>query len=72
MDERLTDPLDFAADLSQKLIDDELGRVRRAAASIPEGTQGDCEDCGYWSGRLVSGVCAPCRDRQARLGSFNR
>lgn len=24
---------------------------------------GDCDLCGEWSGRLVGGVCAPCRDR---------
>ena len=72
MDERLTDPLDFAADLSQKLADDEIGRIRRAAAEIPAGSQGDCEDCGYWSSRLIDGTCAPCRDRQERLGSFKR
>lgn len=70
MDERLTDPLDFAADLSQKLAEDEIGRVRRAAASMPEGTQGDCDFCGYWSGRLVNGACAPCRDRNDRMDAL--
>lgn len=70
MDERLTDPLDFAADLSQKLVDDEIGRVRRAAASIPEGTQGDCDFCGYWSSRLVDGACAPCRDHNDRMDAL--
>lgn len=31
--------------------------------AIPPGTPGDCELCGEWSGRLVNGACAPCRDR---------
>ena len=35
----------------------------RAAADIPKGRPGDCDLCGEWSSRLVSGVCAPCRDR---------
>lgn len=70
MEDRILDPLDFAADLSQKLADDEIGRVRRAAASIPEGTQGDCDFCGYWSGRLVEGACAPCRDHNDRMDAL--
>lgn len=72
MDDRLTDPLDYAADLSQKIADAEVSAIRAAAASIPVGAQGDCEDCGYWSSRLIGGICAPCRDRQERLGSFKR
>lgn len=35
----------------------------RAAADIPKGEPGDCETCGEWSGRLVGGMCAPCRDK---------
>lgn len=37
--------------------------VREAAALIPAGEAGDCELCGHWSGRLVGGACAPCRDK---------
>lgn len=29
----------------------------------PAGKPGDCDLCGDWFGRLVGGVCAPCRDR---------
>lgn len=39
-----------------------LKRVREQAAQIPVGNPGDCDLCGEWSGRLVDGVCAPCRD----------
>lgn len=37
--------------------------IRAKAAAIPVGAPGDCDLCGEWSGRLVSGACAPCRDR---------
>lgn len=40
-----------------------IAEVRRKAAMIPKGTPGDCELCGEWSGRLIKGVCAPCRDK---------
>ncbi len=30
---------------------------------LAEGEPGECELCGEWSGRLVNGACAPCRDR---------
>lgn len=35
----------------------------RAAAQLDPGKQGECELCSEWSGRLVNGVCAPCRDK---------
>lgn len=28
----------------------------------PAGKPGDCDLCGEWSGRLIEGACAPCRD----------
>lgn len=40
-----------------------VAAAQRAAAEMPKGEPGDCELCGEWSGRLVRGVCAPCRDR---------
>jgi hypothetical protein len=36
--------------------------ARDKAAQIPAGEPGDCDFCGEWSGRLVGGACAPCRD----------
>jgi hypothetical protein len=30
---------------------------------IPQGKAGDCEICGEWYGRLIQGICAPCRDK---------
>lgn len=37
--------------------------ARRQAAAIPKGAPGECVECGAYMGRLVEGVCAPCRDR---------
>ena len=37
--------------------------TRSKVAAMPEGSPGDCDLCGEWSGRLVNGACAPCRDR---------
>jgi hypothetical protein len=39
-------------------------RLREAAKPLQPGVPGDCELCGEWSGRLVRGVCAPCRDKR--------
>lgn len=38
-------------------------RIRVAAKDIPKGKPGECEMCGEWSGRLINGACAPCRDK---------
>lgn len=56
------------ADITQQREEDiTLARIREAARraqTMPPGEPGDCELCGEWSGRLVRGVCAPCRDRR--------
>lgn len=41
--------------------------VRRAADSIPRGEPGECAECGEHNGRLVDGVCSPCRDFLAEV-----
>lgn len=56
------DVIDRANDLAAQVTDDAVAEVRRAAASIPVGVEGDCDLCGEWSGRLVQGACARCRD----------
>jgi len=38
-------------------------RIRAARGEIPPGSEGECDLCGEWSGRLVEGACAPCRDK---------
>lgn len=44
---------------------EEADRLRRQSSEyqIPRGDPGECDMCGEWSGRLINGVCAPCRDR---------
>jgi len=57
------------ADRAQLDIDQqELARNRRFDATTapyhpPQGTLGDCDICGRWSGRLIGAACAPCRDK---------
>lgn len=57
------DIIDEANELAQLEADTGVNAVRKAAAAIPEGNPGDCDMCGEWSGRLVGGACAPCRDK---------
>lgn len=55
------------ADRAQTLIEEQLARNIAAARGVPlaSGTTGECDLCGEWSGRLVDGLCAPCRDHRA-------
>lgn len=56
----MTDTIDLAQQREQELRDDALAKVPH---DIPPGVPGDCDLCGDWSGRLIGGACAPCRDR---------
>jgi hypothetical protein len=52
-------------DVTQERIDRELqARIAAARGQLEAGAQGDCDFCGEWSGRLIRGACAPCRDRR--------
>lgn len=57
----MSDEFDEAQELEQKYREAAI----RAASGKPldPGVPGDCELCGEWSGRLIEGACAPCRDR---------
>ncbi len=46
----------------QRRIDE--GIARACAVPLVPGNAGDCDLCGEWSGRLVLGACAPCRDKR--------
>ena len=54
------------ADRADLLIQEDAVRreqeARKRVAEMPKGQPGDCDLCGEWSGRLVGGVCAHCRD----------
>ena len=57
------DETDLANELARPLLEADVMAIREAASKIPAGRPGECDLCGEWSGRLVAGVCAPCRDK---------
>ena len=53
------------ADRADQEIERHLAEaMRRASKEIKSGKPGECDFCGEWSGRLVNGACAHCRDRR--------
>ena len=58
----MSDEVDKANDYVETMKDVEIKRIRRAA-QLDRGEPGDCDLCGEHSGRLIHGVCAPCRDK---------
>lgn len=59
----MSDQIDIANDRVLSDTSKAIAAAARAAAQIPVSEPGECDLCGEWSGRLVDGVCAPCRDR---------
>lgn len=57
------DEIDIANKRAEEELDHSIRQRSEAAQRIPKGVPGDCDLCGEWSGRLVGGACAPCRDR---------
>jgi len=62
MSDAAGDSLDIAAERTQLAADAKVAAIR-AKAVLDPGKPGDCDYCGEWSGRLVDGACAPCRDK---------
>lgn len=60
----MSDILDETDEREAAFLAAEVLRVRLSAAAIPAGEPGDCDFCGEWTGRLVRGACAPCRDKR--------
>lgn len=60
----MADAIDEANETAAAATDRAIVAAQAQAAAIPTGKPGECELCGEWSGRLVLGVCAPCRDRR--------
>ena len=54
------DEADYANDRAEKRL---AILIKQARKPLVKGVPGDCDLCGEWSGRLVEGCCAPCRDR---------
>lgn len=52
------------ADIAQEQIERDEQARKPDLYVINPGTVGDCDLCGEGSGRLIQGVCAPCRDRR--------
>ena len=59
----MVDEVDISQVRTEILEASEIAAVRERAANIPAGVPGECDLCCKWSGRLVRGVCAPCRDK---------
>lgn len=57
------DDVDITQQRAEAALEAHIESMRRKAAQIPQGQPGECDLCGEWSGRLVKGVCAPCRDK---------
>jgi len=57
------DIIDIASEREER--DRELA-IAAARADIPPGKPGECDLCGEWSGRLINGAGAPCRDKYGR------
>lgn len=52
------------ADITGDRMEVELAElIEMARKPLAPGVPGECDTCGEWSGRLVRGMCAPCRDR---------
>jgi RNA polymerase-binding transcription factor DksA len=58
----MTDQFDHASEREQSDRDRALAAARAAAAAIPKGEPGECQDCGEYFARLVGGRCGFCRD----------
>lgn len=56
----MADQMDMAADISDFYLQ---RSIRAARQPVPEGVEGECQECGDDSPRLIGGRCAPCRDR---------
>ena len=57
----MSDEIDDATARADVLLE---ASIRAASKPLASGKPGDCDLCGEWAGRLVGGVCAPCRDQR--------
>ncbi len=58
----MSDVIDQMAERNERMDAATVEAVRANAELVP-GEPGDCDLCGEWSGRIVRGACAPCRDK---------
>jgi len=54
---------DLADQCDKELLNDlKINQIRKAASEMPIGVEGNCQLCGYYFKRIVSGHCGRCRD----------
>lgn len=58
----MPDEIDAAQENIEMTTESAIAEIRSKATLAP-GVEGECELCGEWMLRLISGACAPCRDR---------
>jgi len=59
----MPDLIDQQNERDEVELDAGISLVRRAAANIPKGEAGECEECGEYFIRIVNGYCGRCRDK---------
>lgn len=62
------DDADVASRDSEQFEKAQADFIKAKAAEIPKGNPGYCDECGEHNGRLVGGICSPCRDILIKLG----
>jgi hypothetical protein len=58
----MADDIDRTNDYIEKMLNSKISGIRDKA-TLGIGKQGECDFCGEWMVRLISGACPPCRDR---------
>lgn len=58
----MADIVDEANDRVERRVLEAIARAQEKP--LDPGKPGECDFCGEWSGRLILGACAPCRDRR--------
>lgn len=64
------DDVDFANLRRDELEEDRVAVIRRRAETMPKGEAGDCDDCGEYFARTVTGFCGRCRDRRSEQHAY--
>ena len=62
----MADDVDRANEKSEQIQEGAIAVVKRLAQGMPAGEPGDCDGCGEYFVRLVSGYCGRCRDKGVR------
>ncbi len=66
----MADECDQAQVIEELNLSQALKHAGAGHFKLPQGTSGECTECGESSSRLVSGHCAPCREQFAKDASL--